>query len=123
MTFSLPSTSFFLKLPSASSSLLSQTHQLEIMYRICSGKHIRVNPLVEAIVSAQRTGQTHIYRSGPSKQKAQQIINLVNELNNYPYFSVLKDCFLIERRKPAVPMDKTHSEESRESTNSPHTRR
>ena len=34
-----------------------------------------------------------------------------------------KGCFLIERGKPAVPMDKTHSEESRESTNSPHTRR
>ena len=93
------------------------------MYRICSRKHIRVNPLVEAIVSAQRTGQTHIYRSGPSKQKAQQRINLINELNNYPYFSVLKDCFLIERREPAVPMDNSHSEESRESTNSPHTRR
>ena len=93
------------------------------MYRICSGKHIRVNPLVEAIVSAQRTGQTRIYRSGPRKQTAQQIINLVNELNNYLYFSVLKDYFLTERRKAAVTMDKTHSEESRESTNSPHTRR
>ena len=81
--------SFFLKLTTDSSSLLSQTHQLENMYRICSGKHIRVNLLVEAIASAQRTGQTHIYKSGPRKQKAQERINLVNELNIYPYYAVL----------------------------------
>ena len=89
MTFSQPSMSFFLKLTTDSSSLLSQTHQLENMYRICSGKHIRVNLLVEAIASAQRTGQTHIYKSGPRKQKAQERINLVDELNIYPYYAVL----------------------------------